>query len=145
MVVMLMPPDHLLRPGDRRLIDESCRLGAAQHPDVPSFAEAGARKVALPVRQAQQRLLALPHDDEVGIELLQGSARCRGSMRTYRHEERHLVAKAAKELLRYAQLGRRTTPEQVGWRRGHDCHIRSECTQLRDDVSRRELEQRGVK
>src|SRR5436853_2970202 len=103
MVMMLMPPDHLLRPGDRRLIDKSCRLRSAQHPDASSFAEAGARKVALPVRQAQQRLLTLPHDHEVGIELPQGSARCRGSMRTYGHEERHHVAKAAKELLRYAQ------------------------------------------
>src|SRR5215207_2980574 len=104
MMMVMMPLNHIARPGKRRLVLEADRLRPTIDVDRATFRETEASKIAVPVRQAEQRLLALAHDNDIDRQLLQRSLRRRRAMRTNGKERRRKIAHGQCELLRHPQF-----------------------------------------
>ena len=119
--------DPLVRPRQRRSIDEPGRERAAVHPHPLSVHGAKAREVqALAGGEANQGLLALAHDDDVAAELAQRRARRGRAVRADRDRQAADAGQGPQGLRRHPQLRLGAAPEQVGGRGGDHRHLRRE-------------------
>src|SRR3954465_6219205 len=92
-MVVMMPRDHLVRPRDRGLIREGGGLRTAIHDDTIALAVARAWQASpCAVRDAQERCLALPHDNEIDAQLAQCCPRRRRAVRSDGDKKRHDTA-----------------------------------------------------
>lgn len=145
MMVVMVPPDHLVGPGEHGLILEAGGLRPAIDTDRFILRETQSGKIALAIGKAQQRLFALAHDDDIDHELLQRGPRRRRSMRPDGNEHRCEIAHSQCQRLRHAQFGRRAAPEQIGRRRREHDHVGPKGAEFGFEIGKGEVEHMRVK